>query len=281
VTRPARERRIPLDGAGSVRVRVWGDSGTPLLLIHGFLGGVEDWGDLPLRLTSRFQVAAVDLPGHGSSDGAADPDRYRIPRIARDLEVVQSAVFQEPAWWLGYSMGGRIAVAAAAEGVAIRGLLLESASPGIRDAGDRALRRALDEERAIRIESVGMAGFVREWLDLPLFAGLAGCPAPIRSVARRLRESQDGGRMAAWLRGGGTGSQPSYWESLQGLRLPVRVLAGGEDPRFVALGRAMAAAAPDGSLRILPGVGHLPHLEDPEGWLDWVLASALPGPHNS
>ena len=276
----AGERRIPLEQGGSVRVRAWGGSGAPILLIHGFLGGVEEWGDLPVRLTHRFHVAAVDLPGHGASDGGTDPGRYRIPRIARDLATVQEAIFGEPAWWLGYSMGGRIALAAAAEGVPVRGLLMESASPGIQDPEERRRRCALDEERAARIESAGMATFVAEWLGLPLFQGLFRRPARDREAARRLRESQDAGRMAAWLRGGGTGSQPSYWEALPHLRIPVRLLAGGMDPRFVAVGEAVAAAVPDGELRILSGAGHLPHLEDPDAWVEWVLASTPPEPQN-
>lgn len=271
-----RDRRVRLPGGEEIRVRCWGTEGVPLLLVHGFLGGVQEWDGLPARLAPRFRVAAVDLPGHGESDGGADPERYRVPRVARELGAVQDTVFGGPAWWLGYSMGGRIALAAAAEGIPMRGLLLESASPGIRDEEERRARRLEDEMRARRLEGEGMEAFVSWWLGLPLFQGLSRVPGDIREEARRLRASQRAERMAAWLRGGGTGSQPPYWDALEGLTLPVRLLVGEEDRKFRGVAAAMLSLLPGGSLTVAPGAGHLPHLEAPDAWLAWVEDAVPP-----
>lgn len=267
------QRRIRLPGGETVRVRVWGTGGAPILLLHGFLGSSEEWGGLAAGLATWFRLAAVDLPGHGESDGGADPDRYRVPRVAREMAWVQEAVFGGPAWWLGYSMGGRIALAAAAEEVPMRGLLLESASPGIRDEDERRVRRAEDEVRARALEEEGMEAFVDRWLGLPLFSGLASLPAEDREEARRIRAGQDPARMAAWLRGGGTGSQPSYWDSLGSVKVPVHLLVGGADRKFAAVARAVLPHLHRGTLTEVPGAGHLPHLEAPEAWAAWVRAS--------
>ncbi|HSG48459.1 MAG TPA: 2-succinyl-6-hydroxy-2,4-cyclohexadiene-1-carboxylate synthase [Longimicrobiales bacterium] len=272
------ERRLRLPGGETVRVRVWGSGGTPIFLLHGFLGSAEEWGGLPGRLGRTFHVMAVDLPGHGGSDGGIDPACYGIPRVAREMAWVQEAVFGGPAWWLGYSMGGRIALAAAVEGVPMRGLLLESASPGIRDDGARRARRNEDEIRARALEEEGTAAFVDRWLALPLFSGLADLPAAARDEARRIRTAQDPGRMAAWLRGGGTGSQPSYWEILDSLEVPVHLLVGDADEKFVAVARSVLPHLRTGSLTVVPGAGHLPHLEAPGAWEAWVReAVADPG----
>lgn len=273
---PRWDMRVRLPGGEEIRVRRWGTEGIPLLLVHGFLGSVQEWGGLPERLVPRFSVAAVDLPGHGESDGGTEPGRYDVPRVARELGAVQAAVFGGPAWWLGYSMGGRIALAAAAMGVPMRGLLLESASPGIPGEEGRRARREEDGLRARRLETEGTEAFVSWWLGLPLFAGLARLPRDVREEARRLRASQKAGRMAAWLRGGGAGSQPSYWDELEGLELPVRILVGEEDEKFRKTADAMLPLLPRGTMTVAPGAGHLPHLETPEAWLGWVCEAALP-----
>lgn len=265
-----RDVRIALPEGDQIRVRCWGDGNVPLLLVHGFLGTALEWGSLPDRLGDRFRVAAVDLPGHGESDGGTAPERYEVPRIAGDLAVVQEALFGGPAWWLGYSMGGRIALAAAATGVPVRGLLLESASPGIRDEAERSSRLNDDEARARSLESEGMEPFVAWWLSLPLFAGLSRLDASRRDEARHVRTAQDARRMAAWLRGGGTGRQPSYWDALASLRVPVHLLVGEDDRKFREVAEQVLPLLNQGTLTVAAGAGHLPHLEAPDAWLSWV-----------
>jgi 2-succinyl-6-hydroxy-2,4-cyclohexadiene-1-carboxylate synthase len=253
-------------------VREWRRGTTPLLLLHGFMGSAEEWGDLPEGLEGMW-VAAVDLPGHGRSEGEPSPERYRVPRIAREMGRLQEVLFGEPAAWLGYSMGGRIALSAAAQGVPMRMLLLESASPGLQDPAARQARRERDEETAQRLVKEGMSRFVDHWLGLPLFQGLRRVPEEPREHARRIRSAQDPAQMAAWLRGGGTGTQPSYWDDLHQLRVPVRLLAGEADEKFRDLAVRMAALLPDARLTLLRGAGHLPHLETPEAWVDWIRSA--------
>lgn len=267
-----RDHRLTLSGGLTLQFRAWGGAGPHLLLLHGFMGSLASWGDLPEGLHG-LQVVAVDLPGHGRSDGDADPLSYRIPEVARLLGEFQERLFGGSAFWLGYSMGGRIALAAAAEGVAMRGLLLEAASPGLATAEERTERRRVDDDRARRIEEDGMEAFLEHWLALPLFKGLSDLPREVQEEAARIRRGQDPARMAAWLRGGGTGRQPSYWGGLGGLTIPVHLLAGGRDARFVALARTMAERLPRSTVTTVEGAGHAVHLEAPERWQDWVRRS--------
>ena len=132
-----------------LHVRIQG-KGDPLLLLHGFTGSVEAWGEEVFEgFAQANQVVAVDLPGHGASDLSPDPERYQVEEILRDLCQVLDAVSLEKARWIGYSMGGRIALAAAVLRPArVSSLILESASPGLEGEKEQRARRRADEALA-------------------------------------------------------------------------------------------------------------------------------------
>lgn len=272
VSLPPVERDIIVSDDVSLRIREWPGSGPPLLLIHGFLGSGRSWGDLPGRLESAH-VVAVDLPGHGASSGARSPEDVAVVRVAGLLNELQERVFAGPAAWLGYSMGGRIALAAAAEGIPMERLLLESAGPGLATEAERRERRRVDRRRADALLAAGIEAFVTDWLRMPLFRGLADLPPKRQALARALRCGQDPKRMAAWLLGGGTGSQPDYRPRLARVAVPVHLLVGEWDSKYVGLAQEMADQLPRAEVRVASGAGHLVHLESPDAWVGWVHES--------
>ncbi len=257
-----------------VLFRTNGRGGTPLLLLHGFMGDSREWVTVAETLPAEILWVALDLPGHGASPPLAE-GAYRLPELVGLLDRVQRRLFGGEAWWLGYSMGGRIALAGAAEGVAMRGLLLESASPGLKSSSERADRRVVDEERARDLEDRGTEAFVGDWLGMPLFRGLEAVPEELRALAREIRTSQDAASMARWLREAGTGAQPSFWDALSGVEAPLHLMVGSEDAKFVQVAEQMREARPATSLTLADGAGHLPHLEAPEAWRRWVTERLL------
>jgi len=128
-----------------LHVQVQG-TGDPLLLLHGFTGCIEAWGEEVVQgLAQANQLIAVDLLGHGASDLSSDPERYEVEEVLRDLCQVLDAVEVEKARWFGYSMGGRIALAGAVmRSARVSGLILESASPGLETENERRARRRAD-----------------------------------------------------------------------------------------------------------------------------------------
>jgi pimeloyl-ACP methyl ester carboxylesterase len=80
-------------------------------------------------------------------------------------------------------------------------------------------------------------------------------------LARRLRNTPEG--LAASLRGVGTGALPSLWERLREIKLPVLCLAGGQDAKFRAIADEMATRLPAGTVSLVEGAYHVPHLEKP------------------
>jgi len=255
-----------------LKVRVQGE-GEPLLLIHGFTGSCLSWGeDLLAGLAQAHRVITVDLIGHGKSDISPNPERYRVGEILRDLEQVLDSFSIERARWLGYSMGGRIALAGAVRNPSrISSLVLESASPGLAGESERKARRRADEALAEGILRGGMEAFVDHWLGLPLFATQGKLPPKIRSLTRERKLQNRPEALAACLRGIGTGAQPSFWDSLQGISVPTLLLAGEEDRKFTQVAGQMAAEIPRAVLRLMPKAGHAIHLENPFAWLAAVL----------
>jgi pimeloyl-ACP methyl ester carboxylesterase len=53
--------------------------------------------------------------------------------------------------------------------------------------------------------------------------------------------------------------------------MPVLLVAGEEDPKYLAIARTMAIAIRHASLAVVPRVGHVPHLERCEAFLCAVV----------
>jgi 2-succinyl-6-hydroxy-2,4-cyclohexadiene-1-carboxylate synthase len=234
-----------------------------LVLLHGFTGSAEDWTDLfPALQAPGRRLIALDLLGHGHSDAPADPGCYAIERCCDDLCAALTAlgVRAREAVLLGYSMGGRVALATACSGF-LRALILESASAGIADPGAREERRQSDNLLAERIESAGIEAFVHEWEQLPLFASQHALPEATRTAlrARRLRNRAQG--LANSLRGAGAGVQPALHACLPTLNLPVLLLAGELDEKYCQIAREMAVSLSRAQLALVPAAGHAIHLE--------------------
>jgi 2-succinyl-6-hydroxy-2,4-cyclohexadiene-1-carboxylate synthase len=172
--------------------------------------------------------------------------------------------------WVGYSMGGRVAlhVALVRPDVVDR-LVLVSTTAGIDDERDRRARREADEALAGDIERDGVPAFIERWLEGPLWATLpkerAGIPSRLVNTAAGLASS---------LRRAGTGTQEPLWDRLPEITAPTLVVTGELDARFAALGDRLAAGLPAASRATLPGAGHAAPWEQPEAFValldDWL-----------
>ena len=243
----------------------------PLVLLHGFSGSFETWAPVRGALGALGPMLAVDLIGHGASPAPEEAAPYRMESCLEQLEATLAGLGIERAWWVGYSMGGRVALQMAVHKPhLVAGLILESASPGLRDAGERAERRRADAALAARIVERGMEAFVEEWLARPQFKGFQRLSGEEQAAqrAQRLRNASHG--LANSLREMGTGAMEPVWGALPALRVPVLLMAGEEDLKFAALAREMAAAVPGAELAVLADAGHTPHVEIPAAFASTV-----------
>ncbi len=262
------QRRISLRDGLRLNVDVRGE-GPSVLLVHGFTGSSVAWTPQILDTLARdSRVVAVDLLGHGQSDACQRSERFALEQMLADLCEVQDALEIECSTWIGYSMGGRIALGGAIlHPQRVDALVLEGASPGLRTAAERDARREADEKLARGLETDGLETFVDRWMSQPLFASQRALRPEIRAAERRRRLLADPGSLAACLRGLGTGSQPSFWPALGKVRARSLLLFGELDSKFAAIAQEMAAAIPGAHRRAIPGAGHTTHLEKPDAWL--------------
>jgi 2-succinyl-6-hydroxy-2,4-cyclohexadiene-1-carboxylate synthase len=235
-------------------------SDAPLVYLHGWLGSIHDWDTVRPHLPGL----ALDLPGHGGSRGLPDA-AYTLAGAADAVVVTLDALGLDGPVLVGYSMGGRVAMTVALRHPSrLRGLVLESASPGLRSAHERAERLAVDRARAEDLMA-DPAGFLRDWYRMPLFASLAEEPGRLEAtIAERLRG--DPAELAQALRGLSVGHQPSYWDYLADLP-PTLALAGALDAAYLEVTRVMGEAAPV-TPHVVPEAGHNIHRECPAAFVE-------------
>ena len=108
---------------------VWGEGGAELVFLHGGAQNAHTWDTVALALARP--LVAVDLPGHGHSDGghgnALDPHSN-----ARDVATVIRTLAPDARAVVGMSLGGVTAIAlAAAAPELVRALVLVDITPGV------------------------------------------------------------------------------------------------------------------------------------------------------
>ncbi|MEA2193536.1 MAG: 2-succinyl-6-hydroxy-2,4-cyclohexadiene-carboxylate synthase [Solirubrobacteraceae bacterium] len=236
----------------------------PLLLLHGFTQTGRGWDEVVRHLAGEtYRPLAPDLRGHGAAGSRRPID---MASCVRDVAALAAGDFA----LAGYSMGGRIALhVALADPGRVKRLVLVSTTAGIEDPARRAERRTSDEALAAWMQRRTIAEVADRWGAQPLFAGQS---PEVAAAARADRLRNEPEHLAAALRGVGTGTMTPLWERLGELTMPVAVLAGERDQKFVALARRLARALPRTTLTIVPGAGHALALEAPG-----AVAAAISG----
>lgn len=269
-------RAIDVDGV-RIAYRVAGQ-GPVLLLVHGIAGTSLTWQHVMPALARRFTVLAPDLLGQGESDKPRGD--YSLGAHANLLRDLLDELGHERASIVGQSLGGGVAMQFAYQfpercerlvlvnsgglGREVTFYLRMLSVPGfeavfplfctprLRDAGDRVARwlgRAGVRSTPARQEV---------WRS---YASLAD-PASRRAFFRSLRDVVDLGGQAVSALG----------RLHRAAQLPTLIVWGARDP-FIPVSHALAAreAIPGCRVEIFEGVGHYPHCEAPERFVEVLL----------
>lgn len=242
--------------------------GTPLLFLHGlFAAGwmFEHWTQY---FADRGRAAfAVDLRGHGSSDGVTDGGVVTLADYVDDAARIAGALGRVVV--IGHSMGGLIAQKLAESGAVAAAILVSPAPPrGIPVLSLRlAVRQAkylpaLVRSREIRVRRADADAMILNRIP------------PTERAALFPRFEPDSGRAARDILLGAVAVEPRR------VRCPVLVLAGDDD-RFIPLRVVRRVAKRYGApLRVMPGRAHLmmhePGWDEPAAEIDrWLRGLGL------
>lgn len=256
--RQVRSRLAPL------YTRDAGRGGT-IVLLHAFPLNGRMWEPQLEGLAAHFRVVALDLAGFGLS---WVPDAsLSFADHARAIEVTLDDLHVEDMVLVGLSMGGYAAFPLLARlGDRVRGLVLASTRATADDEHTAAERHRL----AAEVLRDGVEAAASELLPKLLSTTAAyDRPGLVRHVHEIIHESKEAG-IATALRT--MASRPDATPLLGGIRCPVLVLAGSEDPVVsTPSARQMAARIPDARVEVLRA-GHLSNLEAPAAF-DRALAT--------
>lgn len=232
----------------------------PLLLIHGSGASGDSWSLVVPALAGHHHVIRVDLPGCGQSPPAPSydvPDQAgRVAALLDDLGLDRVAA-------IGHSSGGYVVTALAEQRPdLVRSLVLISTGPSpdallpqpfiLRFLLGPPFGPLLWSRRSDAVMRSGIKAAMARPVDIPddMVAGLRNTTYhAFRAVSRR-----NGAYIA----------ERSVPERLAALQVPVLVIFGAADPRWDPSSARQYDKVPDARVELLPGVGHIPMLEEPE-----------------
>lgn len=235
-----------------------------LVCLHGFTGTSQTFASV-FQEDSEINILGIDLIGHGKTDYAVHPYRYQLDGLCQDIVLLTENLGLKQFYLLGYSMGARAALGISCLFPAkVQQLILESGSPGLSDVSERLVRQRSDERLAGYLLSHSIKAFVKKWESLPLFASQKKLPIQVQETIRQERLSQSRFGLACSLWYMGTGVQPSFWDKLTSIKIPVQLIVGELDFKFIQLAHEMKNRQPSFSVKTIVGAGHCVHLEKPE-----------------
>lgn len=234
------------------------------VFLHGFLGLPESWNEVQTGLADGQRIVRPALFGHGphawSLDEAPKTFEDEVDRLARALD--DDGVSR--AHLVGYSMGARVAlVLALRHPHLVSRLTLVSGHAGLHDESERRERALADERLAAELRAEGLPAFVRRWEALPLFATQDRLPPQVRARHRARRLSHREPVVAHALEILSPGRMPLVTPRLSELALPVTLVVGALDPKFMGIARAIAPLFPSARVHVIDEAGHDPCLERP------------------
>lgn len=232
----------------------------PLLMIHGLLGSLDYFE--PARYLPSSRIHTPDMIGYGRR--RSEEDGIDLPRQAFELARLLREEIAEPAWLLGHSVGGAVAMMVAdLEPSLVRGLISVEGNFTLRDAFWCARIATLDEE-TWAAEYGAMEDAPVAWLEKSAIEAFDERIAwardilnnqPYTTVQRMARSTVEETGKPEWLdlvRRVLVRDTPLY------LLGGEQSAAGWDVPEFV-----LAAAR---QVLVQPRAGHMMMLEDPAGF---------------
>ncbi len=275
--------------AGDIRlfVQTAGDkSDTPILLIHGMASWSETWRPvMDMLVQDNWYVIAVDMPPFGFSDRPASHDYWRTAQADR-LDALLTNMDISSAYIVGHSYGSRSVLEFAMQFPArVRGLVLvDPALSGIYGpvAAPSGLMQGLFSIAPLRYSLTAATLtnplLTRTLLGLFLYDKQDATDEILAIYTMPARIKKSTSDLGFWMQGfvanedTGLSSDVANYAKI---RVPVALIWGEEDTTTpLEQGQKLQTFIPGSKLFTMPGIGHIPQIEDITAFND-VLRKAL------
>jgi pimeloyl-ACP methyl ester carboxylesterase len=243
----------------------WAGPGPVVVLLHEGVTDRRGWAEVARQLSGTATVVAYDRRAFGESA----PSTESFTHVEDVLAVLDQVAPDQPgdgrAWLVGASAGGGVALDAALVAPSrVAGLVLFAPAvsgapePEFDDA-TRRLGELYDKAEA--------AGDKAELNRLETWIWLDGPGEPegrVSGPARELALDMNGIVLRNDVPEDAGASGVDAWSRLSEVTVLVTVACGDLDASFlVSSSRELAERLPQGRHRVLPGVAHMPFLEQP------------------
>ena len=240
-------------------------SGAPVVLLHGGFGDRRMWDDQLPALLPRYRVIRYDHRGFGRSP---QPDTAYL--ATDDLRRLLDHLGVAKAHLMGNSVGGMVALEFALahpERVASLVMVASGAAGFPVPAEERTATAAFFGG----VRTRPLAETVRMWAAHPMLAATRERPAVRRRVGEMIADNAGIFTMAAWPFGPTGGTPPA--RRLGEVRVPTLLVWGDRDIAGVRLMADSTAHGIRGARReVMPGLSHLPQMEEPARFNRVLLA---------
>lgn len=238
-------------------------SGQCIVLLHGFLESLNIWHYFSDKLSHKFKVVSIDLPGFGKTENFSESHSMEfmadVVKAVLDHEQIEDCVM------LGHSMGGYTSLAFANKyPKMLKGFCLFN-SQAAADSKEVKINR----DRTIEVIQKDRLGFIQEFIP-DLFAEVNREKFKIQIEEQKQNASQTSkdGIVAALL---GMKEREDSLNLLKSMKIPVLFIAGKQDKRILVSTILEQAALPFHSeLLLLEDVGHMAFIEARDKTLNTV-----------
>jgi pimeloyl-ACP methyl ester carboxylesterase len=250
-----------------------GPEDNPLVLVHGSWDSHADWDLVVPRLADSSRVLTYDRRGHSKSERPAGQGSVR--EDVADLAALIGRLGLAPAWVVGNSFGASIALRLAGERPDLFRGLIAHEPPLFSLLGDDPALASLLQEVGRRIDAVveriksgDHPGAAEQFVEtVALGSGTwAQLPSEVRQTLIEnaptfLDEASDPEQLGFDL------------DWIRGFARPALLTLGDQSPPiFAPVVAKLAGALPRVEVLTLPGAGHIPHVTDPAGYVEAVIA---------
>jgi pimeloyl-ACP methyl ester carboxylesterase len=238
-------------------------TGRQILLVHGNSSSSRIWQkQLQGPLGAKYRLIAIDLPGHGASSPAPNPEQgytgagYAdcIAAVARELGLKNAVV-------VGWSLGGHAVLNAVASLPMAAGLMIFGTPPISKTPDGFSGFKGLS---ATTFTPAPSDAEIEEWLRTAFAPGYSPLPSFADADFRRT----DGNARGCLGASAQAGRFADEVEIVRNLKVPLVIVQGSEE-QIVDLGYLQRLPAPTlwrGQVQVIEGAGHATQWEKAEAF---------------